>query len=302
MRSADIDVCLVGDSLANVALGYTSTQSLTLEAVIYHCQAVMRGLNAPLFTATAASAPNTGAGAMPLVLADMPFGSTFGSTDVAVRNVVRLVQETGIDGVKIEGSLEILPLVRALTSHGIPVMGHLGLQPQRIAATSGYRVQAKTAPEALDLLHAAQALQTAGCCSIVLECIPSKVGGLIAQHTDIPMIGIGAGSATDGQILVTSDMLGELTTPLHVLTGLSTSPAATTGATVGLNETQVSTTPKFVRNFAAPGSLAALRIHAVQQYTAAVRARTFPNDETEGYKIKSAEWQALLAAVSASTS
>ena len=303
MRSAPVDLCLIGDSLANVALGYTSTQPLSLDAMIHHCQAVKRGLDAPLFSA-ASLMHGIELPPSPLVIADMPFGATFGSIDSAVAAVVKLIQQSGVDGVKIEGSYEVIPLIKRLTDQGIPVMGHLGLQPQRVGATSGYRVQAKSAEHAKELLDASLALQDAGCFSIVLECIPTRVGEFISQKLSIPTIGIGAGSKTDGQILVMNDMIGDLTSAGHVLAALaptsephpSASSEATTPPPAPPSVSPLTPPPpKFVRNFSpAPTSIGAMRVAAVQAYTQAVRDRTFPNDDVEGYKIKSDEWKAFL--------
>ncbi|SPO29696.1 related to ECM31 - 3-methyl-2-oxobutanoate hydroxymethyltransferase [Ustilago trichophora] len=298
IRSAPVDLCLIGDSLANVALGHTSTQPLSLDAMIHHSQAVKRGLDAPLFLAAhlldGIDLPQS-----PLVIADMPFGSTFGSIDSAVASVVKLIQQTGVDGVKIEGSYEIIPLIQRLTHHGIPVMGHLGLQPQRVGSTSGYRVQAKTASSAKDILDASHALEKAGCFSIVLECIPTRIGEYISTHLEIPTIGIGAGSKTDGQILVMNDMLGDLTGAGHVLAALSqTTTEAKAEAKLPKSSQLTPAPPKFVRNFCPEGtSIGALRIQAVQAYTNAVRERNFPQDNAEGYKMKSDEWRAFLQLV-----
>lgn len=214
LRHSDVDLCLVGDSLANVALGHASTQSLTLDATIHHCQAVHRGLFSPVLSVS----PHTPAA--PLLIADIPFGTFQTSDDEGVRSAVRILKEGGADGIKIEGGAEILPLVRRLTAFGIPVMGHLGLQPQRVASSAGYRLQGRTADEAAEILRDALALQEAGAFSIVLECIPNRVGELITRKLSIPTIGIGAGPQCDGQILVTNDMLGELTSPWHVIVGL----------------------------------------------------------------------------------
>ncbi|CDW96133.1 hypothetical protein, partial [Sporisorium scitamineum] len=250
IRSADIDLCLIGDSLANVALGFTSTQPLSLDAMIHHCHAVKRGLDAPLFS-TASLLDGLELPPPPLVIADMPFGATFGSIDSGVAAVVRLIQETGVDGVKIEGSYEVVPLIKRLTDHGIPVMGHLGLQPQRVGSTSGYRVQSKTAQQAKEMLDASLALERAGCFSIVLECIPTRVGQYISQQLAIPTIGIGAGSKTDGQILVMNDMLGDLTGAGHVLAALSPHPDQPVEGTLSPPTPSPLTPPppKFVRNF-----------------------------------------------------
>lgn len=295
IRSADVDLCLIGDSLANVALGYTSTQPLSLDAMIHHCQAVKRGLDAPLFSAAhlldGIDLPQS-----PLVIADMPFGSTFGSVDSAVAAVVKLIQQSGVDGVKIEGSYEVIPLIQRLTDQGIPVMGHLGLQPQRVGSTSGYRVQGKTAASAKEILDASLALQQAGCFSIVLECIPTRVGEFISSKLDIPTIGIGAGSKTDGQILVMNDMLGDLTGAGHVLAALSQSEQSGSASAANMPGTSPLTPapPKFVRYFTPKDtSIGALRVAAVQAYTAAVRDGSFPEDNVEGYKMKSEEWKAF---------
>lgn len=301
IRSAHVDMCLIGDSLANVALGYTSTQPLSLDAMIHHCQAVKRGLDAPLF-ASANLLDGLQLPPPPLVIADMPFGATFGSVDSGVAAVVRLIQETGIDGIKIEGSYEVIPLIQRLTDHGIPVMGHLGLQPQRVGATSGYRVQGKTAQQAKDMLDASLALERAGCFSIVLECIPSRVGQYISSKLAIPTIGIGAGSKTDGQILVMNDMIGDLTGAGHVLAALTENSEQTVaGETLSPPAPSPLTppSPKFVRNFslASGTSIGALRIAAVQAYVEATRQGVFPDDDKEGYKIKADEWRAFLQLV-----
>ncbi|KAE8210974.1 hypothetical protein CF327_g5225 [Tilletia walkeri] len=212
LRAADTDICLVGDSLANVALGFATTQGLRLDALIHHAQAVQRALRASTLLATAPP--------IPLVVADMPFGTFQTSIEEGVRAAVRLIQEGGVDGVKIEGGAEVVPLVQRLTSFGIPVMGHVGLQPQRVGATSGYRVQGRSAGAAWGIWESARAIQDAGAFAIVLECVPSAVAQVLTRRLDIPTIGIGAGPDCDGQILVTSDMLGELTSPAHVVAGL----------------------------------------------------------------------------------
>lgn len=308
VRSANVDLCLIGDSLANVALGYTSTQPLSVDAMIHHCQAVKRGLDAALFS-TAGLLDGIDLPQPPLVIADMPFGATFGSIDSAVAAVVRLIQETGVDGVKIEGSYETISLIQRLTDHGIPVMGHLGLQPQRVGSTSGYRVQGKTASQAKEMLDAALALEAAGCFSIVLECIPTRVGEYISKQLAIPTIGIGAGSKTDGQILVMNDMIGDLTGAGHVLAQLSLPNRpdevnVEANAKVPKSSELTPPAPKFVRNFALPTgtTIGALRVAAVQAYTQAVRERRFPDDEREGYKIKSDEWRRFLQLVETSRS
>lgn len=292
IRYADVDLCLIGDSLANVALGHSTTQPLSLDAIIHHSQAVQRGLRSSTLLAAPASP------AAPLVIADMPFGTFVSSTEKAIENVIRIMQETGVDGVKIEGSEEVIPLIRRLTSFGIPVMGHIGLQPQRVGSTSGYRVQGKSAQQAKDIFEVAKKLQEAGCFSMVLECVPSKLARFISERVDIPTIGIGAGSGTDGQILVMSDMLGELTSPAHVLAGLQDAEgAAPDGSFAPQPHVEAPLPPKFVRSFAKPYSIGAVRLAGVQAYVQAVRDKSFPEDQAEGYKVKSEEWKQFLQLV-----
>ncbi|TBU54095.1 ketopantoate hydroxymethyltransferase-domain-containing protein [Dichomitus squalens] len=186
-----IDITLVGDSLAQVCLGYDSTTRLTLDELLHHTRAVARGSKTPL------------------LVADMPFGTYLASPEDAVANAVRIVREGGAEGVKLEGGMEMVETVRRLTSVGIPVMAHVGLLPQRHVALSGYRMQGRDAESAMGVLKSALALEEAGAFAIVLEAIPQVLGSYISQrlrHT--PTIGIGAGPGTDGQVLVWADMVG----------------------------------------------------------------------------------------------
>jgi 3-methyl-2-oxobutanoate hydroxymethyltransferase len=185
-----VDVILVGDSLGMVVLGYDSTVPVTMADMIHHSRAVRRG------------ARDT------FVITDMPFLSYQISPAQALENAARLVQEGGCEAVKVEGGEEIAPQVAALVRAGIPVCGHVGLTPQSATALSGYKVQGRTAEAAAKLLHDARALEEAGASMIVLECIPVQVAGLITGQLSIPTIGIGAGAACDGQVLVYHDTLG----------------------------------------------------------------------------------------------
>jgi 3-methyl-2-oxobutanoate hydroxymethyltransferase len=188
-ESYGIDITLVGDSLAQVCLGYDSTTRLTMDDMVHHSRAVARGSTSPL------------------LVADMPFGSFHTNVEDAVRNAVRLVREGHVEGVKLEGGEEIVEIVRKLTSIGIPVMAHVGLLPQRHTSMSGYRVQGKTAVDARGILRSAVAMQSAGAFSIVLEAIPHVLGSYITSKLSIPTIGIGAGPGTSGQVLVWDDVM-----------------------------------------------------------------------------------------------
>ncbi|NUM46739.1 MAG: 3-methyl-2-oxobutanoate hydroxymethyltransferase [Anaerolineales bacterium] len=187
---AGIDSILVGDSLGMVVLGYENTLPVTMEDMLHHCKAVARGAKTAL------------------LVGDMPFMSYQVSVKQAVRNAGRFLQEAGMDAVKLEGGRERADAIRAITSAGIPVMGHLGLTPQSVHQLGGFRAQAKEAAAAKTLLEDALILQDAGCFAIVLEAIPARLAELVSKQLDIPTIGIGAGVGCDGQVLVTHDLLG----------------------------------------------------------------------------------------------
>jgi len=190
MDEAGVEVVLVGDSVAMVALGYDSTLPLTLDEALHHTKAVRRGVKRAL------------------LVADMPFGTYHGDVNESLKNAVRFVKEAGAEAVKVEGGERRLELIARLTEAEIPVMGHVGLTPQSVNAMGGYRVQGKTAGGAEQLLRDARAVEAAGAFSIVLEGIPRELAAEITKTLRIPTIGIGAGPDCDGQILVLHDMLG----------------------------------------------------------------------------------------------
>lgn len=191
VNEAGIDMILVGDSLGNVVLGYNSTIPVTMDDMIHHTKAVMRG--------------NSRA----LVVGDMPFMSYQASIVDGMYNAARFLKETGCTAVKLEGGQEVCPLVAKLTAAGIPVVGHLGLTPQSVNQLGGFKVQGKEIAAAQKLIDDAKALEAAGAFAIVLECVPAALADKITQelHT-AATIGIGAGKDCDGQVLVCNDLLG----------------------------------------------------------------------------------------------
>ena len=190
LDEAGVDVILVGDSVAMVALGYDSTLPVTLDEMIHHTRAVRRGTKHAL------------------LVADMPFGSYHSETAESLRNAVRFVKEAGVEAVKVEGGERRLELIARLTEAEIPVMGHVGLTPQSVNALGGYRVQGKTTDSAEQLLRDARAVEAAGAFAVVLEAVPRELAAQITRELRIPTIGIGAGPDCDGQILVVHDLLG----------------------------------------------------------------------------------------------
>ncbi len=187
---AGVDIILVGDSAANVMAGHATTLPITLDQMIYHAAAVGR------------------AAQRALVVCDMPFG-TYLNAEEGVHNAVRIMQESGCDGVKLEGGAEIAETIRRITAAGIPVIGHLGLTPQSVHRFGGYGLRAKEEAEAAQLTADAKTLEEAGCSAIVLEKIPAKLAAKVTAALHIPTIGIGGGSDCDGQVLVIDDMLGK---------------------------------------------------------------------------------------------
>ncbi|MER3437537.1 MAG: 3-methyl-2-oxobutanoate hydroxymethyltransferase [Chloroflexota bacterium] len=189
-ESAGMDLILVGDSLGMVVLGYESTVPVTLADIIHHCRAVRRG------------APATH------VVADLPFLTYQISDAQAIASAGRLIKEGGADSVKLEGGRTMAPRVRAIVDAGIPVMGHIGMTPQSAALAEGFRVRGRDLQTALDIIADAEAIADAGAYALVIELVPAELAALITKRVTIPTIGIGAGPACDGQVLVAADLLG----------------------------------------------------------------------------------------------
>lgn len=185
-----MEIILVGDSAANVMAGYSTTLPITLDEMIYHGKCVTRAVNRAL------------------VVLDMPFGTYQGDSSVGVASAIRMIKETGVDAIKLEGGEEIIETVRKIVNSSIPVMGHLGLMPQSINKYGNYGLRAKDDAEADKLIRDARLLQEAGCFALVLEKIPAELAERVSRELDIPVIGIGAGGGVDGQVLVIQDMLG----------------------------------------------------------------------------------------------
>ncbi len=247
--AAGADMILVGDSAAMTVLGHETTVPATMEEMIVLTRAVTRGARHPL------------------VIADMPFGSFQVSDELAVTNAIRFVKEAGADAVKIEGAGAMLSRAVAIAGAGVPVMGHIGLTPQSATMLGGFKAQGRTAEKAIRLLEDARALEAAGCFSLVLEAVPAPVATRISEVLEIPTIGIGAGSGTDGQVLVWHDLLGLY----H------------------------GTSPRFVKRYA---DLAGEIESALTAYFADVRAGRFP-EEAHTYSIPDGELELFEEAVSA---
>jgi 3-methyl-2-oxobutanoate hydroxymethyltransferase len=230
LDQAGIDVILVGDSVATVVQGRDSTVTVKLDHMLYHAAIV------------------SGAVDRALVIGDLPFMTFQVNPDEALRNAGRMVQESGVEAVKLEGGEKVAPTVERIVDAGIPVMGHVGLTPQSIHKFGTYRVRATTAEEADEVRRGARALQDAGAFAIVAEKVPAELGQELAGELEIPVIGIGAGPHCDGQILVSHDMLG-LYTRFH---------------------------PRFVRRYATLGDS---MLDAFQRYVADVRSEEFPSDD-----------------------
>ena len=230
VEEAGVDVVLVGDTAAMVVLGYQGTPPIRMDEMITMASAVRRGLRTPL------------------LIGDLPFGSYEGSNELAVASAQRYVKEAGCDAVKLERGGASVDRARAIVRAGIPVMGHVGLTPQSASALGGFKTQGKTAEAAAKLAEEALALQSVGCFAIVFESVPAAVTELVVQKLEVPTIGIGAGPATTGQVLVLHDLLG----------------------------IYEDFTPKFVKRYA---HIRRAMVEGLSRYAKEVRAGEFPGPE-----------------------
>ncbi len=232
LDAAGVDVILVGDSASNVMAGHETTLPITLDQMIYHASSVVRAVKRSL------------------VVVDLPFGSYQGNSKVALESAIRIMKESGAHGVKLEGGSEIEESVKRILSAGVPIMAHLGLTPQSIYKFGTYTVRAKEEQEAAKLKEDAKLLDELGCFALVLEKIPAALAGEVSRSIDMPTIGIGGGAQTDGQVLVTHDLLG-ITKDFH---------------------------PRFLRRYL---NLYDTIKESVEHYITDVRSGDFPNDKEQ---------------------
>lgn len=231
-ETGGVDAVLIGDSLGNVVLGYESTLPVTLDAMIHHCAAVSRARKSTL------------------LIGDMPWMTYHVNAEEALRNAARFIRDGGVDAVKLEGGAKRVPAIRKIVEAEIPVMGHLGLTPQSVLPMGGYKVQGRDEKTLGKIVEDARALEAAGVFSIVLEGMPSAAAEQVTRAVGIPTIGIGAGAACDGQVIVFHDLLGM----------------------------RPETPPKFVRRYA---EIFDLQCEAIRKWSSDVRDRAFPaNGET----------------------
>ncbi len=247
VEKAGIDMILVGDSLGMVSLGYDTTFPVTMDDMVRHCQAVRRG------------APNT------FIVGDMPYLSYQASDEQAIMNAGRLIKEGGVDAIKLEGGGEMIASrIKAIQQSGTLAMGHIGLTPQFMGQIGGYKAQGRSAGAAMKLVKEAKVLEAAGAFAILVEGVPSAVGKAITERAGIPILGIGAGPYTHGQLLIYADMVGFYD----------------------------NFTPKFVKKYA---NVAEVLTNAFAEYAKDVREGSFPIDPDHTYKMKEEEVKEFLA-------
>ncbi|WP_425060219.1 3-methyl-2-oxobutanoate hydroxymethyltransferase [Sporomusa carbonis] len=248
-EKAGVDMILVGDSLGMVSLGYDTTFPVTMDDMVRHCQAVRRG------------APNT------FIVGDMPYMSYQSSDEQAVANAGRMVKEAGVDAIKLEGAGPMIASrINAIQQAGILVMGHIGLTPQFMGQIGGYKAQGRSCSSALKLVKQAKIVEEAGAFSILVEGVPPVVGKAITERAGIPVLGIGGGSYTHGQLLIYADMVGFYD----------------------------NFTPKFVKKYANVGEI---MVNAFKQYADEVRQGQFPVDAEHSYKMPEESVKEFLAAL-----
>ncbi|MFO1284770.1 MAG: 3-methyl-2-oxobutanoate hydroxymethyltransferase [Burkholderiales bacterium] len=245
-EAAGVDVCVVGDSLAMTAHGHPNTIPASMDMMVLHSQAVRRG------------APAT------FVLGCMPYQS-YNTVDRALVNATRFMQEAGCDAVKPQGGKSQAHILKALVDAGIPTASHIGLTPHTVAMFGGFKIQGRTAETAMKILEDALAIQDAGCFMLEFEAVPAKIAAAISKELEIPTIGIGAGAGTDGQILLSYDLLG-------VFTDFK---------------------PKFTKRYA---NLTEVAVNGLRQYVAEVKSGRFPDDD-HSYGVDAAEYERFLGLV-----
>lgn len=241
----NIDIVLVGDSLSMVAKGHQSTLELDFEDFYYTTKSVIRGINSKF------------------LMVDLPFGSFESSMEKCIDSSVRLMKLGKVGSIKIEGSYEMTDHIKTLTSFGIPITGHIGLQPQKFNMVGGFKPQGRKAQNAVDIYKQALHLQSIGCKMLLLECVPEKISSFITKNVDIPTIGIGAGNGTSAQVLVMSDLLGMLD----------------------------SKNAKFVKQYL---NFHQLAVDALSQYSNDVKLRSFPNSNEHTYRINDEEYNEFV--------
>ena len=247
---AGMDMILVGDSLAMVALGMEDTSEVMLEEMILHCRSVARATKAAFTVGSPSYSVFHKDTHVFSQIGDLPMGSYEISPEQAVESAIRVVKEGRVQGIKLEGGVEMAPTIERITRAGIPVLGHVGLTPQRQNALGGFKVQGKTTLGALKVMEDAEALQVAGCFAVVLEAVPAEVASLVTKKLKIPTIGIGAGNGCSGQVLVQVDMSGNFP-PGRFL-------------------------PKFVKQY---GNVWGESMKAIQAYKTDVKNRAYPAPE-----------------------
>ncbi|KAL4922435.1 3-methyl-2-oxobutanoate hydroxymethyltransferase PanB [Aspergillus aurantiobrunneus] len=248
-EAAGVDVVLVGDSLAMVALGMQDTSEVVLEDMLLHCRSVSRAAQSSF------------------KVGDLPMGSYEVSPEQALQSAIRVVKEGRVQGIKLEGGAEMAPTIKRITTAGIPVVGHVGLTPQRQNALGGFRVQGKTTAGALKVLEDARAVQEAGAFMMILEAVPPEVASIVTQKLSVPTIGIGSGNGCSGQVLVQVDMTGNFP-PGHFL-------------------------PKFVKQYANVWNEA---LKGIEQYREEVKSRAYPSEQ-HTYPIPKEELEEFQKAV-----